>query len=466
MSDLDPIPTKVHLIGAGGAGMSGLAKLLSQMGHVVTGSDVKPSRMLDSLQDVGVTIWVGHRPEAVADAELVVVSSAVPDRDPEIAAAKTKGIPVWERPRLLAALTARMPTVGLAGTHGKTTSTAIAVSAIRGIGMDPSFLVGGEMVGLNTGAHLGAQELFVLEADEAFGTFRHLDLQALLVTNVESDHLDYYGTLASLEDAFAQVASRVAGPRIACIDDAGVRRLAQRVPMLTYGFSANADWRIVNHHHTEGGQEFDLTGPSTDVRVVLPKPGDHLASNAAGVLALVNELGLDIEGAAGALAGFAGVRRRYEIRGVVGGVTIVDDYAHHPTEVAATIAAAKLSTTGRVIAVFQPHRYTRTADLGPQFGAPLALADEAIVTDVYAAGEVPMIGVSGRIVAAATRAAGGTATYVTDLHDIAPKVATVAEPGDVVLLLGAGDITTAARSVATAIEASTTDNRQPTHDER
>lgn len=433
--------------------MSGLAKLLSQMGHEVSGSDVKPGRMLDSLQDVGVETWVGHKPEAVGGVDLVVVSSAVPRHDAEIVAALGAGIPVWERPKLLAALTDRIPTLGFAGTHGKTTSTALAVSAFRGLGLDPSFLVGGEMIGLNTGAHLGTDDLFVLEADEAFGTFRHLYLKGMLVTNIEADHLDYYGTVSALEDAFAQVADRVEGPLVGCLDDGGVRRLDQRVPLISYGFSVHATWRIVDHRHTLGGQVFNLVGPDTQIEVSLSRPGSHLASNAAGVLTFMAELGYDPLGASETFHSFLGVRRRYEIRGSVSGVTIVDDYAHHPTEVAATIGAAILGTEGRVIAVFQPHRYTRTADLGPKFGEPLAMADYAIITDVYAAGEVPIIGVSGRIVASASEAAGADTTYVPRLSDVGQVVARIVEPGDTVVLLGAGDITSVAQSIALAIQA-------------
>jgi UDP-N-acetylmuramate--alanine ligase len=212
-------------------------------------------------------------------------------------------------------------------------------------------------------------------------------------------------------------------------------------------------WRLIDHRHTEGGQEFDLVSPDTAIGVTLGKPGTHLASNAAGVLAFLSELGYDMAAAGASLRDFPGVRRRYEVRGNVAGVTIIDDYAHHPTEVAATIGAATLGTEGRVVAVFQPHRYTRTADLGPQFGEPLALADHVVVTDVYAAGEVPIIGVSGRIVAEASEAAGADTSYVPNLSDVDDVVADLVEPGDTVLLLGAGDITTAAQSIALAIRA-------------
>lgn len=434
--------------------MSGLAKLLSQKGHTVSGSDLKPGRMLSGLSDVGIETWIGHRAETVAAVGLIVASSAVPDSDPEMVAARNAGVPIWRRPDLLRSLTKQMPATGLAGTHGKTTSTALMVTAMRGMGLDPTFLVGGHLIGLNTGSHLGDPSRLVLEADEAFGTFRHLVLDSILVTNIEADHLDHYGTLASLEDAFAQVTGRVEGPRVGCIDDPGVRRLARRAEITTYGFDTGADWVLTDLEHADGGSRFTVTHGQTQITVELPKPGAHLALNATGVLVLMHGLGIDIEAAAPALAGFQGVRRRYEIAAKVGDITIIDDYAHHPTEVAATIAAAKQGNGGSVIAVFQPHRYTRTADLAPLFGEPLADADRVFVTDVYAAGEPPIIGVSGRIVAEAVEAAGGQASFVPRVSDVAERVAAVAKPGDTVLLLGAGDINSAAKDIVALIEAS------------
>ncbi len=440
MNAHDSIPHRIHIIGAGGAGMSGLAKLLSQQGHAVTGSDLKPGRMLDGLAEVGVETWVGHRVERIPDVDLVVASSAVPETDPEWRAAVDAGAMTWRRPTLLAAMTKEVPTIGLAGTHGKTTSSALLVTALLGTGGDPTFLVGGTMIGPNTGSHVGSDHRFVLEADEAFGTFRHLDLDAVLVTNIEADHLDHYGTLAGLEDAFAQVVGRVDGPRVACIDDAGVRRLAQRIEVTSYGFDTNADWSIREFEHREGRAVFELNGPNGTYPVDLPKPGRHLASNAAGVIALAAALGEDPEAIAEALSGFAGVRRRYEIAGSVNGVTIVDDYAHHPTEVGATLGAAREGSSGSVIAVFQPHRYTRTADLAPLFGEPLALADHVFVTDVYSAGEPPIIGVSGRIVVEAVEAAGGVASYVPRVADLPDRVLALATEGSVIVLMGAGDV--------------------------
>jgi UDP-N-acetylmuramate--alanine ligase len=433
--------------------MSGLAKLLTGLGHAVTGSDLKPGIRLESLGDLGIETWVGHQPDRAIDADLVVASSAVPDRDPELRAARAAGVAVWGRPDLLDAITVRMPAIGFTGTHGKTTCTALAVTALQSLGHDPTFLVGGELVDLNTGAHLGDREEFVLEADEAFGTFRRLHLRGLAVTNIEADHLDYYGNVAALEEAFSLVANRVFGPVVGCVDDAGVRRLAERAPLIGYGTSPAASWRIQELHHGRGEVVFVLAGPDAEYDVRVPLPGIHVARNAAGVLALLGELGYDVTQAATGLSGFAGVRRRFEVRGRVAGVTVVDDYAHQPTEIDATITAGRLGGWERVIAVFQPHRYTRTADLAPEFGAPLAAANHVIVTDIYAADEAPLPGVSGKLVAEAVRAAGGESSYIPALSDVADVVAGMAREGDVVLLLGAGDITSIADDVVSAVGA-------------
>jgi UDP-N-acetylmuramate--alanine ligase len=435
--------------------MSGLGKLLAKLGHSVSGSDVKPSQRLEALTDLGVETWIGHRPEAVGDVDLVVTSSAVPARDPEVAAAVASGAIAWERPELLDALTARMPAIGFTGTHGKTTCTALAVTAIRSLGLDPSFLVGGQMVALNTGAHLGADPMFILEADEAFGTFRKLHLEGLLVTNIESDHLDYYGTVSALEEAFSLVARRVSGPVVGCTDDAGVRRLAARTEVITYGTNAEAQWRLSNIRSVSGSVVFSLAGESFTGEVTVPKPGAHIARNAAGVIVLLAEFGHDPAAVAAGLAEFAGVRRRFEVRSRVGDVTVVDDYAHHPTEIAATIAAGRGGGWRRVWAVFQPHRYSRTAEQGPAFGEPLAGADQVIVTDVYSAGEAPLPGVSGRLVADAVHAAGGRVEFIPDLEAAGNRLVAEVEPGDLVLLLGAGDVNMLAEPLAQSLEART-----------
>ena len=439
------------MVGAGGSGMSGLAKLLAGLGYQVTGSDLKPGRALEALGDLGIETWIGHRPERMTDPELVVASSAVPPRDPELVAAAEAGAVVWERPALLDAFTSLMPGYGVAGTHGKTTTTGLVVSALHGAGEDPSFLVGGELVAQNTFAHLGDRDLFVLEADEAFGTFRHLHMAGLLVTNIEADHLDYYETVSALEEAFALVANRTNGPVVGCIDDPGIQRLAQRAPVISYGQDPGAAWQLTDLEHGVGSISFRLHGRGSTTPVTVPRPGVHLALDAAGAIALLAELGFDPRATAAGIAEFAGVRRRFETRARIGGVTVVDDYAHHPTEVGATIDAGRLGGWRRVWAVFQPHRYTRTANLGPAFGAPLATADRVVVTDVYSAGEAPQPGVTGRLVAEAVAAAGGDVAYIPSLRSVAESIVPELREGDVVLLLGAGDINSVADEIAAAL---------------
>jgi UDP-N-acetylmuramate--alanine ligase len=448
VADLVP-HRRIHVVGAGGAGMSGLAKILAQAGHVVTASDLKPAAALAALDAVGVTTWVGHRPGEAANWDLVVASSAVPARDPELTAARNAGVEMWERPRLLEAFTAQLPTLAVTGTHGKTTGTAMLITLYRSLGRDPSFMVGGEMVDLNTNAHLGAEPLFLLEADEAFGTFSRLSLQGLAVTNVEADHLDHYRTVGALEEAFAAVAGAVDGPVVACLDDPGSGRIAANVPgVVGYGEARDATWRISDLAHQPGAVAFTLSGPGGSAPVRVPKPGAHIARNAAGVLALAGELGVDLMAAAEALSRFAGVRRRYEIRGRLAGITIIDDYAHHPTEVAATIAAASQGDGGRIVAAFQPHRFSRTAELGSALGEALAGAARVFVTDVYAAGEAPIPGVTGRVVADAAAGAGAEVTFIPRRSDLAPAIAAESGPGDTVLLLGAGDVTLVADELA------------------
>ncbi|MCP3995609.1 MAG: UDP-N-acetylmuramate--L-alanine ligase [bacterium] len=443
--------TKIHMVGVAGAGMSGLAKLLGGLGYEVTGSDLKPSRVLDALEDIGIETWVGHRPDRMSEPELVVASSAVPHSDPELVSAAAHGAVVWERPALLDAFTAKMPAIGIAGTHGKTTTTGLAVAALQGAGLDPTFLVGGELVAQNTFAHIGNKDIFVLEADEAFGTFRHLHLRGLMVTNIEADHLDYYKTVYALEEAFALVANRTDGPVVACIDDPGVQRLAQRADVITYGQSPAAKWQVRDIRHGVSEISFRLDGEGALVDVHVPRPGLHIALDAAGAIAFLAELGYDPHLMAAGIARFGGVKRRFETRARIAGVTVVDDYAHHPTEVGATISAGRLGGWRRVWAIFQPHRYTRTAALGPAFGEPLATADKIIVTDVYSAGEPPQPGVTGRVVADAVSAADGDVRYVPSIRSVAETIVPELADGDVVLLLGAGDVNSIADEIAAAL---------------
>ena len=435
------LPSRIHLVGVGGAGMSGLAKILAQSGRIVTGSDLRPSPGFAELADLGVEVWTGHRPEAMGAAQLVVASSAIPDKDPEVLSAAERGIPVWRRPDLLNALTDEMPAIGITGTHGKTSSTALAVTGVTATGRDPSFLLGGRMLASRTGAHLGERDLFILEADEAFGTFLRLNLRALLVTNIEADHLDHYGSLEALVAAFTEVAEGTRGPVVACFDDAGSRGLAENVSAVTYGTDPASEWVLSEVRSRGSDVRFRLRGHGYDCRVQVPTPGAHVALNSAGVIAMLAELGFDPREVAAGLADFAGLRRRFELRGTIGGVEVIDDYAHHPTEIAATVAAARSRHSGRLVAAFQPHRYSRTAEHGASLGEVLATADLVLVTDVYAAGEAPIAGVTGALVAEAVAAAGTEVRYVAHRSELAAAVALAIAPGDLLLTLGAGDIT-------------------------
>ena len=432
---------RVHLVGAGGAGMSAIAKVLAGMGHVVSGSDLRGGSTLDRLEDFGITTHTGHHPEAAVDVDLVVASSAVADGDPEVAAAVEAGIPVWRRPELLAALTRGVETIGATGTHGKTTTTALLVSALSALGEDPSFIVGGDLADWNTNGHYGSTPLLVIEADEAFRTFEMLSLAGLIVTNVEVEHVEHFGNEADLMDAFVAVAHGVDGPVVACADDSGSSEVARRVGAATYGTSPDADWRIAGLRRQDGGTRFELVGPTARAHVSLTRPGTHVARNAAGALALLGILGRDIEVAAEGLATFRGVGRRWEHRGTVSEVTLVDDYAHHPTEVAATVEVARDLARGKVWAVFQPHLYSRTARLHEEFGESLSGADEVVVTDVYGSREDPVPGVSGAMVVEAVERHGGSAHYVPHRSDLAPFLADRVAPGDLVLTMGAGDVT-------------------------
>jgi UDP-N-acetylmuramate--alanine ligase len=432
---------RVHLIGAGGAGMSAIAKVLTGMGHEVSGSDQRGGATLERLADFGVETYTGHHPEVAAGADLVVASSAVPENDPEMVAAAAAGIPVWRRPELLESLTATVPTIGATGTHGKTTTTAIMVSALRGVGEDPSFIVGGDLAYWNTNGHHGMTDLLVMEVDEAFRTFEHVHLNGLVVTNVEPEHLEHFGTETDLLHSFTEVARSVDGPVLCCADDPGALEVARAVGASTYGVAESAEWRVRNLANVGGGTRFELVGPEVSTHVSLSRPGAHVALDAAGALALLGSMGRDVQTMAMGLASFRGVARRWEHRGTVSGVVLVDDYAHHPTEIEATLRAATEIHPGRVWAVFQPHLYSRTARFHEEFGETLSRADEVVVTDIYGSRELPVPGVTGEMVVEAAKRHGATAHYVPHMADLPRYLAERVGPGDLVLTMGAGDIT-------------------------
>ncbi|MEE8407709.1 MAG: UDP-N-acetylmuramate--L-alanine ligase [Acidimicrobiia bacterium] len=436
------IPYKrIHIVGAGGAGMSALAKVLVAQGYDVSGSDLRGGATLEALAGIGVAVFTGHHPEVAASADLVVASSAIPDYDEELTAAAEGGIPTWRRPQLLEALTSEVPTIGATGTHGKTTTTALMITALQSIGLDPSFVLGGDLAESGTNGHFGSSDVLVLEADEAFRTFESLHLVGLVVTNVEAEHLEHFGTTQDLIDSFVSVAESVSGPVVACVDDRGAAEVASRVGTLTYGQSLDAAWRVEDLQRKGSGSTFRLAGPDGNVDVELPHPGRHVALNSAGALALLAELGHDLEAMARGLSGFRGVGRRWEHRGTVGGVVLFDDYAHHPTEVRATLEAAGGVTQGRLWAVFQPHLYSRTERFSDEFGAALSSADVVVVTDVYGAREAPVPGVTGELVADAAKLAGAEVYYVPHRADLADFLLLKVGNGDLVLTMGAGDIT-------------------------
>lgn len=434
--------------------MNPLARLLAGRGYVVSGSDVRSSEAMARLEDLGLEVWAGHRPESVRSADLVVASSAVPDSDAELAAAGEAGVPVWRRPQLLEALTRQIPTIGPTGTHGKTSTTALMVLGARAAGLDPAFVVGGEVLSLRTNAAAGSDDLFVLEVDEAFATFESVHLEGLVVTNIEAEHLEHFGTFADLEAAFARVVRGVNGPVVVCRDDPGAARLAQRTGAITYGTSPGEGWQMTDVAMSAESVAFTLSGPAGRASVEVPRPGIHIARNAAGALALLAHKGIDIEAAARGVAGFGGVRRRFELKGVVSDVTVIDDYAHHPTEVEATLVAARERFPGRrLVAAFQPHLFSRTQDFAGDFGAALALADVVWVTSIFPAREAPIPGVTGALVAEAARAAGATEVrYHEDLATLPDELAEGLQAGDMLITLGAGSIETVGRDVLGRLE--------------
>ena len=441
-------PRTVHLIGVGGAGMSGLARLLLAAGHRVTGSDRSESATLEALRALGARVWAGHDGTRIGRPDLVAASTAIRATNPELVAARLLAIPVLGRAQLLALLMAGRTGIAVAGTHGKTTTTGMVVAILEAAGLDPSFAVGGDFKASGVNAAAGAGPHFVAEADESDGSFLELAPTVAVVTNVEADHLDHWGDLASVQRAFRSFVGRLPadGTAVLCADDQGALDLAGAAAcqVVTYGFAAAADVRGEVLAIDGGGARFAVVAGGEEVgEVVLVVPGRHNVQNALGAIAAALAAGAPFAAAVAGLAGFTGAARRFHLRAEAGGVTVVDDYAHHPTEVAASLAAARLGGWKRVVAVFQPHLYSRTRLFADEFGRALAAADLLVVADVYAAREDPEPGVDGALVAGAARRARPDldCVYEPDLAALAARVAALVQPGDLVLTLGAGDIT-------------------------
>ena len=443
MDLFNPADTRpIHFVGIGGAGMSALALIAVRRGVAVTGCDADPTGAAD-LSALGVMVHAGHDPSHLDGARAVVVTAAVPVEHPELRRARELDLLIVPRKFALAALVGGARSVAVSGTHGKTTTTVMTTEALAAAGLHPTGLAGGRVAAWGGNALIDGDDLFVVEADEYDQAFLTLHPTVAIVNNVEADHLECYGSVEALEDAFVEFAGRA---RVALVsaDDPGAQRVAAQVARaMRFGFAADADVRIGEVEQGARGTEATVSWRGgRKARLRLAVPGIHNLRNAVGALAAVDALGGSLEPAIEALAAFSGVGRRFERLGEHGGVAVVDDYAHHPSELTATLAAARQAFPGRrLVAVFQPHLYSRTIAHGDAMGQALAAADLVFVTEIYAAREQPVPGVSGRQVAEAAVKAGADARFEPVRAEVGRRVRDALEPGDVVLTLGAGDIT-------------------------
>jgi UDP-N-acetylmuramate--alanine ligase len=484
LTPAEPVPAirlgRVHFTGIGGAGMSGIARIMLARGISVSGSDAMPSAMLDDLHAQGARVHVGHAAANLGDlgpGDTLVLSSAIRADNPELAEATRRGLRVIHRAAALASVMAGRRVIAVAGTHGKTTTTSMLTTVLRECGADPGYVIGGVLLETGLGAEDGAGMDFVAEADESDGSFLLLSPDVAVVTNVEADHLDNYESLAEIEAAFATFGSHVSSLVLTCADDPGAEAVAARLEprspqrVRRYGESARADYRLGDVRAQGLAVSFAVTADHSPfgeifAQMTVPVPGRHNALNATAAFAAAVELGFAPPRVTAALARYQGARRRMELKGEADGVRVFDSYAHHPTELAADLRTARdiaaagsgghgpaaaggkgssvvppgaSRAGGRVIAIFQPHLYSRTRIFAGEFGAALGLADQAVVLDVYAAREDPEPGVTGRLVADAVP--GGRALFLADRTQVAALIARIAEPGDVVLTMGAGDVT-------------------------
>jgi UDP-N-acetylmuramate--alanine ligase len=439
---------RLHFVGIGGSGMSGVAEILINMGYSVSGSDLAESSASQRLAGLGARIARGHAGANVGDADVVIVSSAVKKDNPEILEARSRFIPVIPRAQMLAELMRMKYSVAVAGAHGKTTTTSMTATLLSKGGLDPTIIIGGRVDRFGSGAVLGKGDFLVAEADESDGSFLRLYPTIAVVTNIDREHLDHYGSFEKVKEAFVEFVNRPPfyGASILCLDDAPIQEIIPRVErrMITYGVSSAADL-------TASGMEYDAFGSTFDVnlrgkkagRASINMPGVHNVYNSLAAIAVALELEMEPKAAIEALSGFSGVERRCQLKGERNGVMVIDDYGHHPNEIRATLRGLKAGFPGkRLMVVFQPHRYTRTQSLLPDFGTAFYDADELIVTEVYAAGEDPIEGVSGQIVADEAKAHGARAvSFIADINDIPPHLAKTARDGDIVITLGAGNVT-------------------------
>ena len=436
---------RIHIIGVGGSGMSALARLLHERGHEVSGSDVRVTPMTEQLAMVGVTIFIGHDAASVHGADLVTFSPSVRPDNVELAEALRMGIAVARRGEVLGGLVATRRTLGVAGTHGKTTTSSMLASIAREAVEDPSYLIGEPLGATGVNAHFGHDDVLVMEADESYGTFTFMAPAIVGITNIEADHLDYYGTEEVLREAFAALARRATEACVVWANDVQASEVGAASGALTVGTMSACDYGVREVVLTQHGAGFTLeTRSGQTLEIWLKVGGMHNVANAAVAGAMADLAGWSGTAIVAGLAAFGGVTRRFERRGEVAGVTLIDDYAHLPTEVEATVTAARASGFSKLVVIFQPHRYTRIATVGPQFAGSFAGADVVIVTPIYAAGEDPISGVSSALVSNAIRDHGAVTTVIDaeSLDEAADLAAQLGQEGTVVLSLGAGDSTT------------------------
>ena len=459
----------VHFIGIGGVGMSGIARVAHDQGICVTGSDMKESRYTKQLKEAGVKVFIGAHcaeniPSGDEEPDVVVVTTAVLDNNPELIAAQERGLTIWHRAQMLARLGVGLSTVAVAGTHGKTTTSSMVASALDTMGYDPTFLIGGIVRTYGSNAHSGTGEYYVVEADESDKSFRHLSPAAVLVTNIEADHLDHYRDLDEIREKFAAFISSVPpdGPDVVCGEDEALVRVARSTghSFLTYGFGDGFDYQIVNYEPHGIGSNFDVRLPDGSVvsSCVPQNPGRHNVLNASGAIALIHLLGMSASDAAQAMRTFGGVKRRFDLVGEAAGVTVVDDYAHHPTEIAATIEAASKLDFNRIHVLFQPHRYSRISlfrdVLHDEFGAAFDCASTITFMDVFSAGEAPVPGVSGKtfLQVVLDHPEHPPAYYVPRRIEVVDHMMQIVGDGDLIITMGAGDVTAMGEQLVSALE--------------
>ncbi|GAC1040630.1 UDP-N-acetylmuramate--L-alanine ligase [Rhizobium sp. No.120] len=455
----------VHFIGIGGIGMSGIAEVLHNLGHRVQGSDQSESANVQRLRDKGIPVHIGHKAENLGDAEVVVVSTAIKKSNPELVAAREKLLPVVRRAEMLAELMRFRNAIAIGGTHGKTTTTSLVATLLEAGGLDPTVINGGIINAYGTNARMGEGEWMVVEADESDGTFLKLPADVAVVTNIDPEHLDHYGNFDAVRAAFRQFVENVPfyGFGVMCIDHPEVQSLVGRIEdrkIITYGENPQADVRFSNVRIDGTRSLFDIeirrrrTGKVIQIKdLIMPMPGRHNISNATAAVAVANRLGISSEAIAKGLASFGGVKRRFTLTGEWNGVKVFDDYGHHPVEIKAVLKAAREACKGRIIAVHQPHRYTRLSSLFEEFAACFNDADSIFLAPVYAAGEEPIEGVDSQTLVSRIKASGHRdARYLPSQEDLAVMVAEIAQPGDFVVLLGAGSITYWAASLPKELE--------------